>query len=157
MLTHLKLKFILLSFIGLAYNPLWAKHTREYDLINEQQAAEVIEQFAKNLKDQNVAALEKSLDATYTHIHGTGLVENKDTFINAIKNKTRVYNVAEMTDLKITNLGTVAYGTAKLKINVTTPKGTLEAINLFTMILHTNQDKQSPSVTISQFQATKID
>ena len=153
MLTHLKLKFIFLSFFGLACNPLWAKTLP----INQKQATEVIYQFVNNLKNQDVAALEQSLDATYTHIHGTGLVENKDSFINAIKNKTRVYNVAEMTDLKITNLGTVAYGTAKLKINVTNPKGTLEANNLFTMIIHTNQGKKYPFVTISQFQATKID
>ncbi|MBY0345911.1 MAG: hypothetical protein K2P98_03470 [Neisseriaceae bacterium] len=154
MLTQFK--FIFLAFLASACNLLWATQPPEA-IINEQQATEVINQFIKNIKDQNVAALEKSLDSDYRHIHGTGLVENKETFINAIKNKTRIYNLAEMADLKITNLNAVAYGTAKLKINVTNPKGTLEASNLFTIIMHTNPNNKDQALTISQFQATKVD
>ncbi len=155
-------KILSILLIALNYNVLSAKQS-----ITEEQAKDVVNNFIKNLKEQNIDELNLLLDENYTHIHGTGLVENKETFINALKNKTRTYEVADVSELKITNLGNASYALAKLNIKVITPKGTLEATNLFTIIMHTNKhnDKKNKDkkdkgkaykITISQFQATKI-
>lgn len=153
-------KILSILLVALNYNVLSAKQ-----IITEQQATDLVKTFVQSIKDGNVDKIDELLDANYTHIHGTGLIENKQDFINALKNKTRIYNVADVSDIKITQLGNVAYARAKLNIKVTTAKGNFEALNMITIIMHNNKNhkdkkdkgkKHKNNLTISQFQATKV-
>lgn len=153
-------KILSILLVALNYNVLSAKQ-----IITEQQATDLVKTFVQSIKDGNVDKIDELLDENYTHIHGTGLIENKQDTINALKNKTRIYNVADVSDIKITQLGNVAYATAKLNIKVTTAKGNFEALNMITIIMHNNKNhkdkkdkgkKHKNNLTISQFQATKV-
>ena len=118
--------------------------------INE--ATTLVNTFIENIKNANTNNLEEILDSNYQHIHGSGIIENKQQFIILLKNKAKIYNKADVSNIKITLLGKNAYISGKIKIKVSTPKVTIDGENFFTIIISKNNNKLS----ILQFQATKL-
>lgn len=114
--------------------------------------SEIAKQWAEGVGSNQVEALEAVLDETYEHIHGTGLVDSRSQFLEALRNGTRKYQPVSLEDLKARSFGETALvtGTFALKVEVRGKK--LEGVNRFCMTMV----KRPSGWRIVQFQATAV-
>jgi len=96
--------------------------------------------------------LAKILDDSYEHIHGTGLVENKEEFLGALRSGARKYEPIELVEVKTRVLGECAVVTGKFALKVSIKGKIMEGVNRFSFVVA--QTPQGPRIV--SFQATAI-
>lgn len=93
------------------------------------------EAWATALGSNQADALRPLLDATYEHIHGTGLVENKEQFLEALRTGTRKYQPIHLEDVRVKAYGRVALVTGRFALSVEARGKTIEGVNRFCLTL----------------------
>jgi hypothetical protein len=96
--------------------------------------------------------LAKILDESYQHIHGTGLVENKEEFLGALRSGARKYEPIQLEDVKTRLFGECAVVTGKFALKVSIKGKLMEEVNRFSFVVV--QTPQGPKIV--SFQATAI-
>ena len=96
--------------------------------------------------------LVKILDDSYQHIHGTGLVENREEFLGALRSGARKYEPIQLEDVKTRLFGECAVVTGKFSLKVSIKGKMMEGVNRFSFVV-----VQTPEgAKIVSFQATAI-
>lgn len=90
--------------------------------------------WATRVKTSDVGALETLLSPNYLHTHGTGKVETKEQFLEALRTGSRKYERCEMTDLRVILLGQGGVVQGTLDVKAVTKGKTLEVVNRFMMV-----------------------
>ena len=96
--------------------------------------------------------LAKILDDSYQHIHGTGLMENKEEFVGALRSGARKYEPIQLEEVKTRLLGDCAVVTGKFVLKVSIKEKIMEGVNRFSFVVV--QTPQGPKIV--SFQATAI-
>jgi len=96
--------------------------------------------------------LAKILDDSYQHVHGTGLVENKEEFVSALRCGARKYEPIQLEEVKTRLFGDCAVVTGKFALKVSIKGKMMEGVNRFSFVVV--QTPQGPKVV--SFQATAI-
>ena len=119
---------------------------------NEQQAVVITEQFIKDIQKANVNNLNTILDDKYIHIHGTGLIENKDKFLEALSTKKRIYNTATLSNVSVLSYNDAYIVQGQLAISVSSGAKQIAGTNLISIVII----KENNNWKIIHFQGTKI-
>jgi hypothetical protein len=115
--------------------------------------AEVCAQQWANYVGQGKAdELAKILDDSYQHTHGTGLVENREEFLGALRSRVRKYEPIQLEDVKTRLFGECAVVTGKFSLKVSIKGKMMEGMNRFSFVVV--QTPQGPKIV--SFQATAI-
>jgi Domain of unknown function (DUF4440) len=120
--------------------------------INQTAATTCVQQWAALVAQGQADELGKLLHESYQHIHGTGLVESKTTFLEALRNGTRKYEPIQLENLKFRSFQDTAILTAQFNLKATARGKKIEGLYLasFTLI-------QTPhGLSIVSFQATPL-
>lgn len=92
------------------------------------------------------------LDEKYEHIHGTGLVENRSQFVEALRAGTRKYQPIHLEEVQVKAYEGFALVTGKFALRAEVRGKALEGVNRFCLtLIH-----RSEGWRILQFQATAI-
>ena len=111
-----------------------------------------VQQWAALVAQGQADELGKLLHESYQHIHGTGLVESKTAFLEALRNGTRKYEPIQLENLKFRSFQDTAILTAQFNLKATARGKKIEGLYLasFTLI-------QTPQgLSIVSFQATPL-
>jgi hypothetical protein len=92
-------------------------------------------QWADAAVKPDVLALEKILADNYLHIHATGLVENKQQFIDALRTGTRKYDPIMLEETKVRIYGATAIVNAKINLKMISGSWTIEGVERITLVL----------------------
>lgn len=106
--------------------------------------------WASLVKSAETAELERLLNENYLHTHGTGKVETKTQFLEALRSGTRKYERCEMSDLRVILLGPGAVVQGILDVKAVTKDKTLEVINRFMLVM----EQTDRGLNVVAFQAT---
>ena len=120
--------------------------------IDQTAATTCVQQWAVLVAQSQTDELAKILHESYQHIHGTGLVETKTTFLNALRNGTRKYEPIQLENIEVRSFGQCAIVTAQFNLKATARGKKIEGVYLasFTLI-------QTPQgFSIVSFQATPL-
>jgi len=109
-------------------------------------------QWASCVSQAQADGLSKILDDSYQHIHGTGLVENKEEFLGAVRSGARKYEPIQLEEVKTRLLGDCAVVTGKFALKVSIKGKMMEGVNRFSFVVV--QTPQGPKIV--SFQATAI-
>ena len=96
--------------------------------------------------------LAKILDDSYQHIHGTGLVENREEFLGSLRSGARKYEPIQLEEVKTRLFGECAVVSGKFVLKVLVKGKIMEGVNRFSFIVV--QTPQGPKIV--SFQATAI-
>jgi len=96
--------------------------------------------------------LAKILEDSYQHTHGTGLVENREDFLGALRSGARKYEPIQLEDVKTRLFGECAVVTGKFALKVSIKGKMMEGVNRFSFVVV--QALQGPKIV--SFQATAI-
>jgi len=96
--------------------------------------------------------LAKILDESYQHIHGTGLVENKEEFLGALRSGARKYEPIQLEEVKTKLFGDCAVVTGKFALKVFSKGKIMEGVNRFSFVVV--ETPRGPKIV--SFQATAI-
>ena len=96
--------------------------------------------------------LNKILDDSYQHTHGTGLVESREEFLGALRSGVRKYEPIQLEEVKTRLFGDCAVVTGKFVLKVSVKGKMMEGVNRFTFVVV--QTPQGPKIV--SFQATAI-
>jgi ketosteroid isomerase-like protein len=127
------------------------KTTGSSDYI-EFEALKVAQEWASLVSQADVAGLQKLLSDNYIHIHGTGLVESKAQFIEALKNGSRKYDTIKFEEVSVRVFGSSAVVMGKYNLKAFARGKALEGVSRFGLILVKIQNEQK----VVSFQATSI-
>jgi ketosteroid isomerase-like protein len=120
--------------------------------ISQTAATTCVQQWADLVAQGQADELGKLLHESYQHIHGTGLVESKTAFLEALRNGTRKYEPIQLENLKFRSFQDTAILTAQFNLKATARGKKIEGLYLasFTLI-------QTPQgLFIVSFQATPL-
>jgi hypothetical protein len=120
--------------------------------ISQTAATTCVQQWAALVAQGQADELGKLLHESYQHIHGTGLVESKTAFLEALRNGNRKYEPIQLENLKFRSFQDAAILTAQFNLKATARGKKIEGLYLasFTII-------QTPQgLSIVSFQATPI-
>jgi hypothetical protein len=92
-------------------------------------------QWADAAVKPDVPALEKILADNYLHIHATGLVEDKQQFIDALKTGTRKYDLVMLEETKVRIYGATAIVNAKINLKMISGSWTIEGVERIALVL----------------------
>lgn len=95
----------------------------------------VAEKWASCVSQSDIACLETLLAKNYRHTHGTGLVETKEQFINALENGSRKYEPIHFEEVQVQTTGDTAIVLGKFNLKVLSNGSTLEAVNRFGLVI----------------------
>lgn len=137
----------LLLFVFLA--SLTGLHAGDGSL-TEVDATAAARNWASLVKSADAAELERLLNENYLHTHGTGKVETKTQFLEALRSGTRRYERCEMSDLRVILLGPGAVVQGILDVKAVTKDKTLEVINRFMLVM----EQTDRGLKVVAFQAT---
>jgi len=110
------------------------------------------QQWATCVSQGQADELAKILDDSYQHTHGTGLVENREDFIRALRSGARKYEPIQLEEVKTRLFGECAVVTGKFALKVSIKGKMMEAVNRFSFVVV--QAPQGPKIV--SFQATAI-
>ena len=110
------------------------------------------QQWATYLSQGQADEIAKILDESYQHIHGTGLVENKEEFLGALRSGARKYEPIRLEEVKTRLFGECAVVTGKFALKVSIKGKIMEGVNRFSFVVV--QTPQGPKIV--SFQATAI-
>jgi hypothetical protein len=120
--------------------------------ISQTAATTCVQQWAAFVAQGQADDLGKLLHESYQHIHGTGLVESKTAFLEALRNGNRKYEPIQLENLKFRSFRDTAILTAQFNLKATARGKKIEGLYLasFTLI-------QTPQgLSIVSFQATPL-
>ena len=115
-------------------------------------AEECAQQWASRLNQGKADELIKILDDSYQHTHGTGLVENREEFLGALRSGARKYETIQLEEVKTRLFGECAVMTGKFALKVSIKGKMMEGVNRFSFIVV--QTPHGPKIV--SFQATAI-
>ncbi len=142
--------FVAVVIMGCASKP--PAQPMERAVWTEAAALNSAKEWADAASKPDVAALEKILAMEYIHIHATGLVENKQQFIDALNTGARKYDPIILEETKARIFGSTAIVNARFNLKAISGGRTIEGVNRITLVLvYTSQGFQAVS-----FQATPI-
>ena len=120
--------------------------------INQTAATTCVQQWAALVAQGQADELGKLLHESYQHIHGTGLVESKTAFLEALRNGTRKYEPIQLENLKFRSFQDTAILTAQFNLKATARGKKIEGVYLasFTLI------QTAQGLSIVSFQATPL-
>ena len=110
------------------------------------------QQWASCVGQGQADRLSKILDDSYQHIHGTGLVENREEFLEALRSGARKYEPIQLEEVKTRLFGDCAVVTGKFALKVSIKGKMMEGVNRFSFVVV--QTPQGPKIV--SFQATAI-
>ena len=110
------------------------------------------QQWASCVGQGQADELAKILDDSYQHIHGTGLVENREEFLEALRSGARKYESIQLEEVKTRLFGDCAVVTGKFALKVSIKGKLMEGVNRFSFVVV--QTRQGPKIV--SFQATAI-
>ena len=110
------------------------------------------QQWASCVGQGQADELAQILDDSYQHIHGTGLVENREEFLGALRSGVRKYEPIQMEEVKTRLSGECAVVTGKFSLKVSIKGKMMEGVNRFSFVIV--QTPQGPKIV--SFQATAI-
>ena len=116
-------------------------------------AEECAQQWASCVGQAQADGLSKILDDSYQHIHGTGLVENKEEFLGALRSGARKYEPIQLEEVKTRLFGDCAVVTGKFALKVSIKGKMMEGVNRFSFVVV--QTPQGPKIVSFQATATK--
>lgn len=119
---------------------------------NDKQSVIIAEQFIQNIQTADTNNLNTILDDKYIHIHGTGLIENKDKFLEALSTKKRIYNTATLSNVSVASYQNVYIVQGQLAISVSSGAKKIEGTNLISIVMINENNNWK----IIHFQGTKI-
>ena len=96
--------------------------------------------------------LNKILEDSYQHTHGTGLVESREEFLGALRSGARKYEPIQLEEVKTRLFGDCAVVTGKFALKVSVKGKMMEGVNRFSFVVV--QTPQGPKIV--SFQATAI-
>jgi hypothetical protein len=126
--------------------------TSAFAEISQTAATTCVQQWATLVAQGQADELGKLLHESYQHIHGTGLVESKTVFLDALRSGNRKYQPIQFEGLKFRSFQDTAILTAQFNLKATAQGKKIEGVNLasFTLI-------QTPQgLSIVSFQATPL-
>ena len=115
-------------------------------------AEECAQQWASRVGQGQVDELNKILDDSYQHTHGTGLVENREEFLGALRSGARKYEPIQLEEVKTRLFGECAVVTGKFALKVSVKGKMMEGVNRFSFVVA--QTPEGPKIV--SFQATAI-
>ncbi|MEI7720951.1 MAG: nuclear transport factor 2 family protein [Verrucomicrobiota bacterium] len=120
--------------------------------ISQTAATTCVQQWAALVAQGQADELGKLLHDSYQHIHGTGLVESKTAFLEALRNGTRKYEPIQLENLKFRSFQDTAILTAQFNLKATARGKKIEGLYLasFTLI------QTAQGLFIVSFQATPL-
>jgi len=118
--------------------------------LTEAEATATARQWAGLLTNSDVNGLETLLATDYIHTHGTGKVESKQQFVEALRSGARKYERCDMSNLQVIPLGNVALVHGNLNVKAVTKSKTIEATHRFTMVIA----KTDQGIKVVSYQAT---
>jgi hypothetical protein len=145
----MKLLFVSIFVMGYGLSLLRAG---EAGKLSESMAAQCAQQWACCVGQGRADELAKILDDSYQHIHGTGLAENKEEFLGAIRSGARKYEPIQLEEVKTRMFSDCAVVTGKFALKVSIKGKMMEGVNRFSFVVV--QTPQGPKIV--SFQATAI-
>ncbi len=115
-------------------------------------AEDCAQQWASCIGQGQADELAKILDDSYQHTHGTGLVENREEFLGALRSGARKYEPIQLEEVKTRLFGECAVVTGKFALKVSIKGKMMEGVNRFSFIVV--QTPHGPKIV--SFQATAI-
>lgn len=122
---------------------------------NEGENAKLVglaESWARAVGGNQPEELTAILDEKYEHIHGTGLVENRSQFVEALRTGTRKYQPIHLEEVQVKAYEGFALVTGKFALRAEVRGKTLEGVNRFCLTLI----QRPEGWRILQFQATAM-
>jgi hypothetical protein len=115
-------------------------------------AEDCAQQWANYVGQGKADELNKILGDSYQHIHGTGLMENREEFLRALRSGMRKYKPIQLEEVKTRLFGECAVVTGKFALKVSIKGKMIEGVNRFSFVVV--QTPQGPKIV--SFQATAI-
>jgi len=115
-------------------------------------ATHCAQQWASCVGQGQADELAKILDDSYQHIHGTGLVENREQFLDALRSGARKYEPIQLEEVRTRLFGDCAVVTGKFALKVSIKGKMMEGVNRFSFVVV----QTSQGVKVVSFQATAI-
>ena len=140
------ISLFLLSFLFAAISPAETGLT-------EVEATGAARQWATLLVGADAKGIETLLASDYVHTHGTGKVENKQQFVEALRSGARKYERCEMKDLRFISLGSAAVVHGSIDVKALTPAKTIEGNYRFMMVV----TKTPRGTEVTAYQATPME
>ena len=145
----MKIRFLAGLGLGLLFSILGSVKAESFSAATAEGCAQ---QWASCVGQGQADELAKILDDSYQHIHGTGLVENKEEFLGALRSGARKYEPIQLEDVKTRLFGECAVVTGKFALKVSIKGKIMEGVNRFSFVVV--QTPQGPKIV--SFQATAI-
>ena len=115
-------------------------------------AEDCAQQWANYVGHGQADELNKVLEDSYQHTHGTGLVESREEFLGALRSGARKYEPIQLEEVKTRLFGECAVVTGKFALKVSVKGKMMEGVNRFSFVVV--QTPQGPKIV--SFQATAI-
>jgi len=122
------------------------------ELLSPATAKGCAQQWASCVGQGQADELAQILDDSYQHIHGTGLVENREEFLGALRSGARKYEPIQLEEVRTRLFGDCAVVTGKFALKVSIKGKIMEGVNRFTFVVV--QTPKGPKIV--SFQATAI-
>jgi len=145
----MKLLFVSIFVMGCGLSSL---RGGEAGKLSEGMATHCAQQWASCVGQGQADELAKILDDSYQHIHGTGLVENREQFLDALRSGARKYEPIQLEEVRTRLFGDCAVVTGKFALKVSIKGKMMEGVNRFSFVVVQN----SQGVKVVSFQATAI-
>lgn len=145
----MKIRFLAGLGLGLLFFILGSVKAESLSVATAEVCAQ---QWASCVSQGHAEELGKILDDSYQHIHGTGLVENREEFLEALRSGMRKYEPIQLEEVKTRLFGECAVVTGKFALRVSIKGKTMEGVNRFSFVVV--QTPQGPKIV--SFQATAI-
>jgi len=136
-------------FLGLISSFSWSVKAEPLSVATAEVCAQ---QWASCVGQGQADELAKILDDSYQHTHGTGLVENREEFLGALRSGARKYEPIQLEEVRTRLFGECAVVTGKFVLKVSIKGKMMEGVNRFSFVVV--QTPQGPKIV--SFQATAI-
>jgi hypothetical protein len=120
--------------------------------LTKTEAVKTARKWAALVGASDVAGLDSLLNERYTHTHGSGLVETRKLFLEALRSGARDYVRCKVVDPRVNLLGKAAVVSGTLEIKVLSRGKTIEGTNRFMMVM-VRTDK---GIEVAAYQATPL-
>ena len=118
--------------------------------LKEADATATAQKWATLLVSSDANSLETLLASDYVHTHGTGKVESKQQFVEALRSGARKYEQCEMKDLRFISLGNTAVVHGSIDVQALARGKTIEGNYRFLMVV----TKTDQGIKVVSYQAT---
>lgn len=145
----MKIRFLACFGLGLLFCFMGSVKAESFSAATAEGCAQ---QWATNVSQGQADELAKILDDSYQHTHGTGLVENREDFLGALRSGARKYEPIQLEEVKTRLFGECAVVTGKFALKVLIKGKMMEGVNRFSFVVV--QTPQGPKIV--SFQATAI-